>query len=200
MLIQTLANLVGALVFVYLFWKRLRDDYLSEQLFTTAIFVVAGVALGLLISKFLAPAWWFWLGLGGICLGGGAGVYRFRLRAFEVTEALAFSLVPWMGLIFVSDSINHLSLPSFIAFVICALLLALFIYFDKHYKNFSWYASGRVGFSGLAVSGIFFSLRSLVAIFFPFVLSFVGKYELALSGASAFLFYFLIFRLSKRIT
>ena len=198
MLTQVLANLLGAFSFIYLFWKRLRDDYLSEQLFTTSFFVIAGLAIGLGISRLSAPSWWFWLGLMGICFGAVIAVYRYRLRIFEVIEALTFSLLPWMGLIFVSDSINHLSLPSFVAFVICALLLALFMYFDRHYKNFSWYASGRVGFSGLAISGIFFGLRAAVAIFFPFMLSFVGKYEFVLSAVSAFLFYFLIFRLANR--
>lgn len=199
MLTQTSANLIGAFVFLYLFWKRLRDDYLSEQLFTTSFFVIIGLAIGLFVSRLIANEWWFWFGLGGICLGVAAAVYRYKLRVFEVVEALAFSFIPWMGLVFVSDSINNLSLSSFVGFVICALLLALFIYFDRHYKNFSWYASGRVGFSGLTVGAIFFSLRGLVALFFPFVLSFVGKYEVALSMVSAFIFYLLVFRLSKKL-
>jgi hypothetical protein len=199
MLTDIAANLVGGFVFVYLFWKRLKDDYLSEQLFTTSFFVIFGIAAGILVSRFY-PSWWFWLVTVAVCLGGGFSIYRFRLRAFEVAEALVFSLLPWLGLIFVSDSISHLSLPSFVGFVVSALLLALFIYFDRHYKNFSWYVSGRVGFSGLMVAAIFFSLRAVVAIFSPFVLSFVGKLELVLSGASAFLFYFLVFRLSRKIT
>jgi len=200
MLTQVLANIIGVFVFIYLFWKRLRDDYLSEQLFTTSFFVIIGLVIGLFVSRLIAFQWWFWLGAAGICLGAGAAVYRYRLRAFEVVEALAFSFLPWVGLIFISDSINYLSLASFLGFVICALLMALFIYFDRHYKNFSWYTSGRVGFSGLAISGIFFSLRGLVAIFFPFVLSFVGKYELVLSWVSALIFYILVFRLSKKLT
>jgi hypothetical protein len=198
MLTDASANLIGALAFVYLFWKRLKEDYLSEQLFTTAFFVISGIGLGLLLAKFVSFEWWFWLSLTGVFLGTGLSVYRFSLRVFETVEALAFALLPWLGLVFVADSIDHLSLTSFIAFMVCAVLLGLFIYFDKHYKNFSWYVSGRLGFSGLTTCGLFFSLRALVAIFFPFVLSFVGKWDFVLSLGSAILFYYLIFRLAKK--
>jgi len=198
MLTTVVANTAGVFIFLYLFWKRLKDDYLSEQLFTTSIYALSGIGLGFIISRFLFQAWWFWLVVLGVVLGAGIGILKFRLRVFEVIEALAFSLLPWIGLTFVSDSITHLSLPSFLGFVVCVLLLALFIYFDRHYKGFSWYSSGRVGFSGLLILGIFFSIRALVAIFFPFVLSFVGKQEPPAAGLAAILFYFLVFNLAKR--
>lgn len=198
MLTGVVANLVGVFIFLYLFWKRLKDDYLSEQLFTTSLYALLGVGLGLAISRFLFHTWWFWLSVLGVSVGTGIGIFKFRLRVFEVVEALAFSLLPWLGLAFVSDSITHLSLPSFLGFFVCALLLTLFIYFDRHYKTFSWYSSGRVGFSGLFILGIFFTIRALVAIFFPFVLSFVGKQEPLIAGLTAILFYFMVFNLAKK--
>lgn len=199
MLTTLVAAGIGIFVFLYLFWKRLKEDYSSEMIFGASFLVLTGLALGLIVSRFFASRLWFWTGLLGVGLGTAVGILKFRLRIFEVIEALAFSLLPWVGLTFVSDSISHASLSSFIGFVVCAALLALFAYFDRHYKNFSWYASGRVGFSGLTILGIFFSLRALVAIFFPFVLSFVGKYEALISGIAAFSFYFLVLNLARKV-
>jgi hypothetical protein len=199
MLTPFVANLTGAFVFLYLFWKKLKEDYAGDMIFTTSVYILIGLLLGFAASRFLEPSWWFWLVVFGVGLGTGAGIYRFHLRVFELTEALAFSLLPWMGLVFISDSIASSSLASFIGFAACGLLLALFIYLDRHYKNFSWYTSGRVGVSGLMVLAIFFSIRALVAIFFPFVLSFVGIYEPVVSGLAAFLFYFLVFNLAKKV-
>ncbi len=199
MLTTLVTAAVGIFVFLYLFWRRLKDDYSSDMIFSASFLVLAGIAVGLIVSRFFAPALWFWTEFLGVSLGAAVGILKFRLRAFEVIEALALSLLPWVGLTFVSDSISHSSLPSFLGFVVCAALLALFVYFDKHYKSFSWYASGRVGFSGLSILGIFFSLRALVAIFFPFVLSFVGKYEVLISGIAAFSFYFLVLNLAKKV-
>lgn len=199
MVSQVVTNLLGGLIFLYLFWKKLKDDYAGDMIFTTSFYVLAGIGLGLVVSKIIVPSWWFWLGLAGVSLGAGVGIIRFHLKTFELIEALAFSLIPWLGLAFASDSISNSSLSSFIGFGVCALLLALFIYLDRHYKNISWYASGRVGFSGLMVLAILFSLRALVALFFPFVLSFVGVWEPLISGLTAFIFYFLVFNLAKKV-
>ena len=105
-------------------------------------------------------------------------------------------ILPWLGLIFLKDSIKLSSLTSFLAFFAVACLLTLFAYLDASYKNFSWYRSGRVGFSGLTTLGVLFLLRAAFASFFPDVISFV-KYEAILSGVAAFVIFLAIFNLAR---
>ena len=48
-------NIVGILVFLFLFWKRLRDDYSSEIIFKTAFDILIGIGVGLLFSLKFIP-------------------------------------------------------------------------------------------------------------------------------------------------
>ena len=200
MLTSILANLIGGVAFLFIFWKKLREDYPSYQVFTTAFYIIAGASLGFILSLKSFPPWWFWAGFIGILAGLGLGVLRFKFRFFESFEASIFGLLPWLSLIFLADSIKSSSVASFLAFVLAVGLIGLYYYFDKHYKNFSWYRSGRIGFSGLTVAGAFFLLRALFAIAFPFVISFVNKYEVVLSGVSAFILFLLTFNLARQKT
>lgn len=192
-----LTTLVGIILFLFLFWKRLKEDYPSSQIFTTSFYVLVGVLLGFLVSLKVSPQSWFWFELIGIILGLGVGILRYKLRFFEVLEALTLGLLPWLALVFLRDSIINSSLASFLSFFAVTCLITLFAFLDSHYKNFSWYRSGRIGFSGLTTLGTFFLLRAAVASFFPFVISFVGKYEAILSGVAAFGFFLATFNLAR---
>jgi hypothetical protein len=93
---------------------------------------------------------------------------------------------------------QNLSAISLLAAVATLILIVTFYFFETKYKNFSWYKSGKVGFSGLAVLGIFFLVRALVALSFSFVLSFAGKFESVFSGITAFLFFLGVFNLARQ--
>lgn len=196
MLADIFTGLVGITLFLFLFWRRLKEDYPTPEIFTSAFYVLFGVLLGYLISRFYFPGLWFWLEGVGIALGLTLGVVRYKFRFFEVLENLVLGILPWLGLIFLKDSIKLSSLTSFLAFFAVACLLTLFAYLDASYKNFSWYKSGRVGFSGLTTLGVLFLLRAAFASFFPNVLSFV-KYEAILSGITAFVIFLAIFNLAR---
>lgn len=199
MLVNSLINLIGVLIFLFLFWKKLREDYTSNQIFSTAFLALLGIGIGFLISYKFLPLWWFWLELvlGGI--GFTIGILKHNLRPFEVIEALIISLAPWLALNFLYDSVIKTSLPSFLAFFSIVCLITLYLFLDSHYKNFSWYASGRIGFSGLATLGIFFLLRASLAYFFPLVISFLGRVEVIFSGISAFISFLILYNLSRRV-
>lgn len=197
LLAKTAFNTLGILVFLFVFWKRLREDYTTGQIFTTGLYMIIGISLAVIIAtKFLGP-WWFWLGFAGAGLGLVLGVSRFKLRFFEVFEAGVSATFPWLGVVFLSDSIEKSNLTSFIGFVIIVLLIALFYFLDAHYKKFAWYKSGRVGFTGLATLGLFLLLRAAVAPIMPDMLSFSGKYEAIISGISAFVAFLLVFNLAR---
>lgn len=200
MIVNILVSLIGILIFLFVFWRRIKEDYASDVVFTAGFLVVAGIILGGLISKQFFPSWWFWASAVGASFGILLGIVRFSLRPFETVEAGVIGLLPWVILIFWLDSIKNSSLVSLIYSVGILALLGLFYFLDGHYKDFTWYKSGRVGFAGLTVAGFFFILRAAIAIFFPSVLSFVGKFEALVSALSAFIFFLLTFNLARSET
>ena len=200
MLTDIATNLVGAFLFFYLFWKRLKEDYPANALFSTSFFVSIGIGAGYLLSLWLDRSWWFWLEFVGVLLGASAGILRYKLRVYEIVEGIVFALLPWLGIFFLADSIIESALTSFLAFFSVTCLITLFAFLDSHYKNFAWYRSGRVGFSGLTTLALFFLLRAGFAPFFPFVISFTGRLEAILSGVVSFGLFLVTFNLARKTT
>lgn len=191
-------NILGVLIFLFLFWKRMKEDYTSQIIFSSAVNILLGFGIGILAAKRFFPEYFFWGGVGGGLLGLLISVLRFRIRIFESLEALVIASLPMVVLMFMYHSAVNSSLVSFIAFIVCLLFLFAFYLLDAHYKEFSWYKSGKVGFSGLSTSFLFFTTRSLVAIFYPSVLSFVSKSEVYLSGSFAIISLVLIVFLGRQ--
>ena len=200
MLFSVLSTILGVAVFLFLFWNKQREDYPSGEIFSTSFYILLGIGLGLIVSRSFFPSWWFWASAAGLSLGLSLGFFRYRFRFFETFEALVLGILPWLSLVFLSDSISSSSIFSFAAFVVVVALMALYHFLDRHYKSFSWYRSGRIGFSGLTVAGAFFLIRAAVASFFPFVLSFVVSVEAVLSGIAAFGLFLLTFNLARQET
>lgn len=191
-------NLLGGVAFLFFFWRRLKEDYASNQIFSTGLFMVTGITLGFFLAREFFPSWWFWVEGIGALLGLILGIYKFEFRFFESLEAAGVSFLPWVSIIFLTDSTQNASLVSLIAFLVCLALMGTFFLLDMHYKKFTWYRSGRVGFAGISTMGVFFFLRALSGAFFPNVVSFSGKFDAITSGVVAFVFFLLIYNLSKK--
>src|SRR3972149_7654494 len=110
MLANIIITLAGILIFLFLFWRRLKEDYPSEIVFTTSVFMLLGTSLGLLLSKKFIPAFWFWGAFSGASLGLLIGVLRYKLRIFEVMYRGTLGFLPWLGIYFLADSIINYSL------------------------------------------------------------------------------------------
>lgn len=197
MITSIFVNFLGAMAFLFFFWRRLREDYPTNQIFSTAFFMLSGVLGGWLISREFFPAWFFWAQALGASLGFLVGTFHFKFRLHESLEAAAVSFLPWLAFYFLKDASLSASIVSLGGFLFCLFLLALFYVLDVHYKRFTWYRSGRVGFAGLTVAGLFFLTRAAVAAFYPYVLTFAGRAEAIPSGVVAFIFFLLIYNLSK---
>lgn len=187
----------GIFIFLFIFWKKLKEDYLSDNIFLTGVYALGGILLGSIISLKFLPEWWFWqialLSLIGLMIG----TYRFKLRIYEVFEAYFVGILPWLSLFFLTHSILNSNIYSFLAFSFLLLLLGFYYFLDTHYKNFSWYRSGRVGFSGLTVLAVFLIARAALAPISDLVLSLSGKSDSIVSGVLAFVVFLLIYNLSK---
>ncbi len=200
MLLKITFGLIGVLLFLFLFWKKLKEDYESETIFTSAFCILFGIAGGLLISVRFFPSWWFWLALLGSAVAFIIAVIRFKLKILETTEAWVVANLPLFGLAMLTDYIQKSTLFSGIGTILILVLFVSYFVIDKHYKSFRWYKSGRVGFSGLTILAVFFLLRSAVAVTFPDVLSFVGRIDTILSGVVSFACFLVILSLAKNST
>src|SRR3990172_6889157 len=191
MLIKIVLSILSVYVFLYLFWQRLKEDYARNQIFTTSFYLLFGMALGYMLARSFAHAWWFWLSLAGSILGIVIGILRFKLRVFETFEAGLLGGLVFLGTVYLYDWVIYIKLSSAVGFVIILALFVLFLILDKHYKRFTWYKSGKVGFTGLSITGIFFLIRTLVALKYPNVLFFAGSYDSLISGTLAFISFFI---------
>lgn len=200
MIATILLNLAGIIFFLFLFWKKLKEDYDSESIFTFAVFMAVGIGITSAISQRILPQWWFWASCFGASLGFILGRLKFKFRFFESLEAATIGLLPWLSFIFLQDAISSTSLPSLLAFIVLLLIIVFYIFLDAHYKKFTWYKSGKVGFSGLTTLGVLFLIRTAVAAGFPSMLSFLGPIDSIISGVIAFTSFLLVFNLSRQQT
>lgn len=198
MILNILFTLVGAVTFLYLFWKKLKDDYSHNQIFIAGFYVLIGMFLFNLLALYFVPAWSFWLSLLGSLFGLAVGISRFRLRIFELLEGWVFGGIGLLFVFYVYMWIGRFSIKDFLPILVMFLFISLYLFLDSKYKKFSWYKSGRVGFAGLATMGLFFLLRSLVAFFEPSMLFFVERYDVWLSGIMSFVAFLLLFNLSRK--
>jgi len=190
-------TVLGILIFLFIFWKRLRDDYASEIIFKSAGYIILGFFVGYFISVRFFPVWFFWTSFIGGLIGFQFAILGFRVKFYETLEAYIIASLPWLGLIFLIDSVSASSLGSFLGFIGILFMVFLSYYLDTQYKRFSWYKSGRVGFAGLAVSIIFFATRFVVAISKVPMLSFAGRAEIIVSGIMAIVSLVLLFNLGR---
>jgi hypothetical protein len=119
------------------------------------------------------------------------------MKFFETLDACIPGFLFWALFVFLSDSIAFSNLSSLIASGIVLLIIVLFFFLDSRYKRFVWYRSGRIGFSGFSVLGIFFILRAVFAAAFIDVLSFVGTLDVIISAVVAFFSFLIVFNLAR---
>ena len=190
-------NLIGLIIFLFIFWKRLKEDYLPNQIFSTFFSILFFMLLTYFVSINLFPTWWFWFTFLGFILGLIIGIFRFKLKFYETFEAAFLGFLICFSLYLLGDSVRSLNILSFSGFVVSVILIGIFQYIDMHYRNYSWYKSGKVGFTGLILSALFFLVRVITFMFFPNTLSFVHGYEMYLSAVSSFIFLALTYNLSR---
>lgn len=193
---MVIANIFGILIFLFLFWRTLKDDYHFEKIFNLGFLTIFSVLLSLLLNNFFPLNYWFWIVLISASITMFISAKRTRMKLFEIIEAFSISALPWLSFYFLEDSIKKSSLSSFLAF--WTTLICIFIYFliKSYYRSFTWYKSGRVGISGILTLLIFFLFRVVTSLFFPQVISFAGKIEPYLSGSTSLLLIFLMYNLS----
>lgn len=199
MFLNFILYMFGTFLFLFLLWKRLKDDYSVNQVFGLGFYILLTLFVFGKVSKIFFPAYWFWFGVLGVIIVTLISIWKNKMMMIETVEAVGIALFPMTSFIFLIDAITKSSFVSLGAFFVIFFLLLLFGYFEKNYRKYSWYKSGRVGFSGIVVMGIFFLVRALVSLFGIDVISFFPVYESYISCSFALIFFLVIFRLSRKI-
>jgi hypothetical protein len=197
MLVNLGVTVLGILIFLFIFWKRLKEDYAAEIIFQSVTYILVGLGIGWAASAKFFPAWFFWAEFTGGLIGLAFAILRFKVKFYETLEAFIIASLPWLCLIFLKDSVVKSSLSSFLAFVVILIMVFVSYYLDVRYKSYTWYKSGKIGFAGLAVAIIIFLVRSAIAIVKVPMLSFVGPSEAIVSGVAAIVSSLLLYNLGR---
>ncbi len=199
---------IAILGFLFLFWRRTKEDYSSDQIFSFSFLIMISMLVGFSIGIFLdnkIPAskvfspqgLWFWGSFVGACIGFGVAFLKLKLRFFENLEAAGLGFIFWIFAISAVNSIQAGNLKLLIYSIIIGSLIPLFTVLNSRYKRLIWYKSGKVGFSGLSVLAILFLTRVVVALVDPRMLSFTGKFDAIIDSLVAFAFLITLFKLGE---
>lgn len=192
-----IANLLGISVLIYVFWKKLKDDYHYEKIFNLAFVLLTFFIVSVIITKFIPSDFNFWISLFALSLGFYIGIRKQKMSLFESLDAFVVGSLPWLGLVYLFDTTKNSSLYSFIGFWFALICIFLYSFISSTYKGYSWYKSGRVGIAGVITGIVFFALRIISSIFMPSMLFIADGFEIYLSLSGALLFFILLYNLMK---
>ena len=105
MLISIITSALGILIFLFIFWKRLREDFASPIIFSISFYILLGVAIGWLVSLKFFPNWFLYTCFGGALIGLYAGILQYKIRFYESLEAVVVAFLPWLSFVFLKDSV-----------------------------------------------------------------------------------------------
>ncbi|EKD62916.1 MAG: hypothetical protein ACD_52C00020G0003 [uncultured bacterium] len=189
--------LIGSIVFLFTLWKGLREDYKINSIFTFGFSVLFFVFAGLFLSSVINRGIWLWAAVLGMCFGLLLGVAKTGIRLLDAVESGVLSLLFLMECAMTGLFLSLYSPSTFAAGVFVLWLILLYYYLKTRYKSLSWYKSGKIGFSALSVLIVFFVTRIPVALFFPNMISFLGKIDVLPSFLVSLLLVVCLIRLSR---
>ncbi len=187
---------LGSFAFLFFYWKRLREDYLPNQIFSSGILVIISIFVSSIL--FRSSLFWFWLTL--LMMGGSFlfGFVKYKMRFFESLEACGVGLLIWVEFFLLGHATYYASFLSLAGALFVVVLFFIYYYLNLRYRRFVWYKSGRVGFAGLCVLALFFIARAVVATLNVPMLSFVGRVDIVFSSIVAFILFFAIYNLARK--
>ncbi len=196
-IIQTLLTLLGALAFLFFFWRKLKDDYTGTQVFTGGFYTLFGLAIGFLGSKMYLPIAWLWFSLMGSFIGLMLARFKFKYRFFESLEGWIIGNLSIVLALNTFTLIRDFSLFNIVHLLATLATFAVYFFINKRYKKYVWYRSGREGFSGLLAAGLYLVFRASFLLFSG-IINKVIIIEAVLLGILAFVSFLTLYNLSKK--
>ncbi len=199
----------GSLVFVFMFWRRLKEDYSSDILFSAGVSMAICTMLFSAIFFYIAnfffaksavfypEGMWFWGAVVGYLIAYAVSVWRYEMKVYEVFDAAGIALLLWYAEIIFAYSIIPLYISGLAFFSAVFIFYLSFVWLQKNYKRLSIFRNSRAGAPGLAIIGALFFVRVLAAYFVPSLVSLVGPIDIVPSSVVAFLLFFSVYNLSE---
>lgn len=166
-LLSLVLSFVGILLFSFVIWKRLREDYTNDQIYllSFALFICALGARWIASNWFIGFEVWF-----VVVACAGALNYllkRLGIKFFEFVDALApatfyFLFFWYLGKLVLGGKDQLLIIGPQVLLSFAMLFIYQFLL--SRYRKFSWYPSGKVGFAGLASFAIYSLFRSILVL------------------------------------
>ena len=90
---------LGFFVFSFISWRKFREDYDPNAIFTLALaFLLGGIPVWLFFDRFV-PAYSVWGFLSGGLIAGWFGARKMHFKVYEILDGVALGLV-WLSLFF----------------------------------------------------------------------------------------------------
>lgn len=173
MITNIILILVGILIYLFIFWRRLKDDYITNQIFGVAFFSVFALLLSITASYWF-PNLWFWISLLSVLIAGIIGAIKHRIKLFEYFDAQISGFIPLLMIGFILGSINNWDVVNYLIVLLLFGILVFNVYLNGSFKKFKWYRSGNAGFPAMVTLAIIMLTRIAVAVVNPWMLSFVN--------------------------
>jgi hypothetical protein len=191
----TILSVFCVFLFSFSFWKGLKDDYISSQIFSVSITVIFTFTGAVIISNYFKE-YRFWILFFALILGYIIGSYKNAIKIYDGYDSFVVSVLI-SGLLSSVILFYSASLPEIIFYISLAASLLVYFLVHKQYKSFIWYRSGKRGFSGLFITGLFFLIRSAVSLVKPELTIMVTTYDIFISGLISFVSFLNIFILGR---
>jgi len=165
----TIIKVIGTAVYMYLVWRKLRQDYKSREVVGYLWLVMIGFFLGGrlvfgVLNWRLWQNWWDWLlfwknpGINYLgAYGGWLWVTYWMAKNFDwKIYPLLEDLTKTTLLLFIFYVFGK---PNFLVMLSGTYLLTVWL--EKKYRSFGWYKSGKKGFAWLAANlflGVFLAI------------------------------------------
>jgi hypothetical protein len=188
---------VGFVVFLFLFWRRLKEDYESSLIFSTGFSMLIGIVAGLALTAFLGkPISQYGLWIAGVFATVAIAITarRFDLNLFEVLDATIWGSYFWVFIVSSTHAVHQKSPSSLLLAVLMVIAIILFVFLEENYKKFTWYKSGKKGFSSLVTLFLVVLSRIPIALSWPGTLTFIGKFDAIVSLVLAMSVLFVLYK------
>jgi hypothetical protein len=182
----------------FIVWKRLKDDYLNYQIFNSYLLVVILIIIGNFIVKNYISNIIFWMDVTAVLIGVFYAFVKYRMRFIETSEAFLVSFLLYLNVYYFDYMFIMKDYRIILISLVTLLSFATFFIFEKLYKSFTWYKSGKIGFSGYAAFFIFMVTRALFSYFFKDLPFYGFYYDSLFSAITALIIMIVVYTIGNR--
>ena len=199
-ILYTLFSVPFFLIGLFIFWKKLREDYVTSQIFGFGFLVYFAFILAVALVGMVSFEFRKWLLLIFPVTAGVVYGVKYKMRFNEIfnsasTWVYLASIYYYLLMLF-----KHNNFFNLISVTISILAIGLFYFLETKYKNIVWYKSGKIGFSGSIILVLFFLVNFIGGITNSNLVFFSGRINAIISLGVVLAIGTYLFRLSRKVT